>query len=688
MRTQPGRDLTVRASQTHVSNVKTYGAAGRQTPWILRSGADARLPLLAAQTTTHWTLAVIRLLDLAVVGSHRGAPCVGAQRSVGSRLVDAVSRSKPGIVSNAARFAKAFALVLLLGVCLTAQEPADDTADAPQAAPRDETEASTPVDTSGSDATGAKVPGNARQGDEGAARAARRAQNAQQSAQQSAQRGKQPAKAERQTPEGLHDEKPGDRKPGQNPERRQPRVDTPEGAPATQPARAKTDASALQKLLGQDSPDATPDSLAFAKLLRQVVAQELHVQDHERQMPLASADPATLSGYKAKRFARIQQDRKFKKKLGRKLPLFALGAPKPGRGQRLSAPDLALLERLKRAHESTRRLSKLNQWESANTDFLKSGDWARRDRAVQLRESLIEQEFVFTRLFDQSEDIAAGTGTKALRNEMIKALDEISPSSRDDSSDYVKLTLTNPDVRTQVLTEVLSVLGTMAPVAPPPPPESELSDKVTFARATLIAQAGLAETVTAFIEAEQKRAELQTKLDTNDKLDPADRHKMTLKRKEIEREMARLKQQWRTTEPDPEKALETIALQRTLIERRMLDIGYRAAAFVRRRDTIEAMEERAREGKANVWGVLEQQQELLQLLASARPDHSPLRGLDAPPSPEQMQAIKSLKAQVQKAVNKAMGKAKAGAGKGKKAPPKKKKKPAGKKKKGKGLFGG
>lgn len=651
---------------------------------------------------------MVGLLDLAVVGSHGGAPCGEAHRGARGGA-DAPGGSKPRIVSIRRALAKTLtgaALALLLAGPAGAQEvpePEPPASEPPAAEPQAETPSpsETPPETPADDASkraDASKRGARRQRTDGP----RAGQDARSKKAQAAT-GKRPpaddakrAAAERAgrtaRPTG-DDTAPGTGDTGDAPVTEAPEASA-DDTTADEPAAAappKTPA-APTRLIGQDNPDATQAAVKFATLLRQVVQQELHVQDFERATPVATADPETLHGFKAKRNARIEQDRTFKKKLGRRFSLYASAVPSPAPGVRLSAPDLALLERLKRAHDMSRRPSRLTQWQEANADFLKKGDWARRDRAVQLREAIIEQESDFTTMLNDARAIANGDGTKAMRNGVVRKLDEISPESRDDSSDYVQLTLTNPDVRTQVLTEVLTVLGTLAEEEAPPRPEEELVPEVDLSRASLIARSGLVDTVTAYIEAEREMDELSRELLTNDDLDPADRHTLTLQRDELEREMARLKITWRATEADAEAGLATIELQNELIRRRMLDIGYRAAAFVRRRDTVEALETRARAGRANVWAVIDEQQELLALLDEARPAVSPLEGLDAPPTAAEMAAIQSLRAKVQEAISEAMAEAAlpgagggggGGGGKGKKGA---KKKPKKKKGKAGGLF--
>jgi hypothetical protein len=367
----------------------------------------------------------------------------------------------------------------------------------------------------------------------------------------------------------------------------------------------------------------SPAAKAFAAKAREVLTLELQVQEFEART-LGREDPETLSGFRKARRLRVEED-KFFRSLKGQFSIKPLALPDPNLAPEASPEALAFFAALLRTYDATREVRLLEQMHELNQSFLKSQDWADRDRAVTIRDELMDRGVMFNTLAQRAWDIRHGTLGDDAIPELLAALHAEVPEPEAQASDLALLVLHNPELRTHVMTELLSLLS--KPLAPPEPlpPAEELTGKVIELQAQLFEAAGLTEAmaqeaklaaelenVNAALEQEPSRSALDKKV------------KITAKREEIQA-------QWFATEPDPALYEELATTQEILIRRRMLDLGTPGALFGPRYDATVAAREKAEPTAWARWSLLQEQRDLLQALDAAKPARTPLDDVVPPP---------------------------------------------------------
>lgn len=440
----------------------------------------------------------------------------------------------------------------------------------------------------------------------------------------------------------------------------------------------------------------TPGAAAFADVLREAMTLELQVLDYEQSTLGAEPDPDALQSYRRQRWERLQADLAgFRQKAGQ-MSLRGLETPRPDPGTGASREVLALLSALERAYESSRTPRTVEQFMELNREFLRTADWAVRDRAVQARDELVAREVGFTRLMQDAAALLAGTGDPELLTSAQEALARLAPEAAQGGDDLAVLVLRHKELREQVMAEVSAVITAPQPAAPPPATDEELRPRVAELQAALLDAGELRPVLEEQATAETQLAKLDEQLQQDMPLD----RKMFLvgKRTEIQERRNAAEARFLGTEPDPVLWDQLVEVQDELIRRRQLDLGPAAVLYGAR---VQALRDVLAEGLPDSsarWKFLEQQRELIELLDGLRPAENPLLGI-APPDLTGMALMQEAKQKLaaQKAAQSEAAAAGAGAKGGKKAglkkpamTPKPKKAPPKKappKKKGKGKKG-
>jgi hypothetical protein len=398
----------------------------------------------------------------------------------------------------------------------------------------------------------------------------------------------------------------------------------PEAAPATDPPAPPAPGEAPAARPGRASPAAQ----ACADALREALLLELQVQDVEFESLDPGDDPASLKGFRKQRWERIQKDRAGFRQQAGQVSLQGLVVPRPADAVDPPRELVALLLGLERAYEASRELRPIEQYMELNREFVKSGDWARRDRAVQERDALIAREVDFARLMQDAATLHAGTGDAELLARFQQALAELAPAEQALGDDVAVMVLRDDGLREQVMAEVGALLTTVKPPPPPPAPDAELRPQVVELQAALIEQAGLADVIKGLQGTESQLelidAELQADL-------PLDRRKEYVgRRTNIVATRDEQQRQWYSTEPDPATFDALVARQDELIARRMLDLGPSGVLYGARVQALRDVRDEGLPDSARRWQFLEQQQELLSLLDGLQPTENPLLGLELP----------------------------------------------------------
>ncbi|MCB9897321.1 MAG: hypothetical protein H6825_04900 [Planctomycetes bacterium] len=413
---------------------------------------------------------------------------------------------------------------------------------------------------------------------------------------------------------------------------------TPAGTPAPKASRpagwADSDAAQRESVKDRVIAVESPEAVAFAQALSAYLVDELDVQQSERTS-LGAEDLATLAGHRRTRRLRIDRDAaEFLDRAGR-FARRALAVPRPTPKATLTKEATIFLMALNNAYESSRDIRRISAIQQQNDEFRKTANWQARDRAVRLRDELIDQETIYTSLIDSSwtlyfDDVSPGT-IEELEAELLK----VAPDADLGGGDLSTLILTNEHLRTQVFSEVGGILTSpRIPVAPSKQEAKALFDEATQLQIELLTTTGVGKLL-------EEQAKLEAELDEIDarladkgvnKLDPVARRQETTHRLEVTRRLAQIDVEWHTTPIDRGLAGRLIELQDDLLRFSMFDLGLQGSLYghaydaVRDRYTPEEMAD----DSAKTWDYLEQQGVLLNILQSVNRPEDPLAGLDAP----------------------------------------------------------
>ncbi len=454
-----------------------------------------------------------------------------------------------------------------------------------------------------------------------------------------------------------------------------------ESRPRLEAARAAKAAASAEQVLGGQVPEgqaaaaakppagqdadaqlAAPISTAaraYAVKAREVLALELQVQEFEANS-LGLEDPETLHGYRKTRRLRIEQDRTSHAIAGQ-FSIKPLAMPDPAQAPGTAPAALKFYAALLRAYESTRDTKPLEKMQQFNQSFLKSEDWAARDRAVGIRDELTDRGAMFTTLTHRAWDLRRGTLDEGTIPDLIAMLHEQVPEPAAEASDLAVLVLSNPELRTRVMTEIVGLLAVPLQAAAPLPPAEELTGQVVALQSELLEKADLSKVA-------EQDTQLGEELDKVNAELIASPSKAALEKKvKIVSRRAELEQQWYTTDPDPETFDALADAQEQLIRRRILDLDTMGALFGARLDGIVGEREDVDDSAWSRWQLLQSQRELLLALEAAKPTATPLDNV-VPPPIYGIDLLEKAKAK-QAAKSKAIGKPKGlGTFKGKSAP--------------------
>ncbi|MGQ0553169.1 MAG: hypothetical protein ACT4PU_08100 [Planctomycetota bacterium] len=369
----------------------------------------------------------------------------------------------------------------------------------------------------------------------------------------------------------------------------------------------------------------------FANKLQQALALELEVQAVE-QSTLGLEERSALSGHRLQRFDRIQKDKDFRALAGQ-FSRVALELPRPADVAKAGLPrrSLDLLTDLAAAYRVSREVRPLDLYMEANRNFVKQADWAMRDRAVLLRDEIIEREIGYTRLVSQAYDLVNGqVGPQGLA-EMEALLAKIAPEVVAKGNDLAVQVLRDPTLRQQVLDELTAQFREAPPARAAPRPAGTLRVLIEMLQLKLLQRAELAPVITEHAQLEASLALLAVQM--KEAAGAMDQEQRAALVERIVTETTRrndLEVQWYSTAPDPELYAQLVEAQEELIVRLCLDLGPKGAYFGPRRDEIAHLIEQDDGYSPRRWQVLEAQQDLIIALNDARPTPGPLAGL-APP---------------------------------------------------------
>jgi hypothetical protein len=361
------------------------------------------------------------------------------------------------------------------------------------------------------------------------------------------------------------------------------------------------------------------------------------VQAFEQSL-LGGTPVGDLTRFQRKLRERIDADVGMMDGLAGKIPDKPLLFPSASAATRpLTAKEQLFLSALPRAYEDAHDLGKLTTFAQANTDFLRTQDWARRGTAVIHRTGLVEREKAWLDLSVKAAAMVAAPEPlpEEELDEMMVTLGRLSPRTMNAGESLATLVLRDEDMREQVLAELQERLD--QPVEPlfPEDTEDELVAHRDELQAALLDATGLVpvldEIITLGAEREQVDAQLQDK--GVHAPDPVQRQQLRKRLNEVDNRLARLRSQWISTPPAQEQAQALIEAQDALLRRRIFDMGPAGALFADRYEGLRRAHDPDDGRSDSVWLLIESQGLLLTELDEARPEPDPLDGLAPLPTP-------------------------------------------------------
>ncbi|RKY18901.1 MAG: hypothetical protein DRQ55_12150 [Planctomycetota bacterium] len=438
-----------------------------------------------------------------------------------------------------------------------------------------------------------------------------------------------------EAPDAADEPDPMDAAPAQDepvPVEAEPPEPEPEEADSTQAPPTPIDADPTQAEPAPAAPNPnrgipTQASKRFSAALRRMLATEEQAQSFE-QFTLGSQAPDTLKGDRLARWQRVSRDQEDWAQRHSEVtgaPLSVPTAQTVARG--LSPLESVVLSRLTRAVEASRDVRRVVSIEREIESFLQTANWGSRDRAVELRDALLERELLWSELARQAEELVSGVLPSEELSSILRTLDEISPETATEES-LVERLVTDPALQSKVLGELNALLA--APVDNKLPTESdaELLARLSELHQELMEASGLTETLALTEATQQELSSLRVQLEDRgvNALTPEKRAKAAARKAELLVQQNTLRSTWNNTEPDPKASKLLRTTQNRLIRRRMFDLGMEAALFGHRYDRLlESSHELTT--PAHVWAHLKAQGDLISALGEARPAPSALDSL-------------------------------------------------------------
>lgn len=372
---------------------------------------------------------------------------------------------------------------------------------------------------------------------------------------------------------------------------------------------------------------------AFGRTLREVLLQENEVQVFERAT-IGLEDPAKLSGFRLERRQRVDRDASFNQRV-REFSLLPLELPTAADIAAADLPreQLTFLSNLQTAYDSSRTDPQVNQLATLNQRFLQNGDWSLRDRAVRLREALIERETTFNRLAEKAHALVGGRIEPAELAEMETALYSVAPELQAKKPDLSALVLQDPALAAQVLAELQGVVAKPHPATLAPPPASELWPNVNFLERKLVFTAGVDGIIAELKSIDTELKRLDDKIAATIETTDVDSRMLLVGEKvELSTRRDELNKTWHTVAPDEGLYSQLVLAQDQLIRRLMLDVGTGGVLFAACHDAIvEQLDGGLPPTTDERWFLIKEQQDLLERLNAALPEPDPLEAIEMLP---------------------------------------------------------
>jgi hypothetical protein len=373
----------------------------------------------------------------------------------------------------------------------------------------------------------------------------------------------------------------------------------------------------------------TEAARAFEAKLHEALKLEAEVQAYEWST-LGMEDPERLHGFRLERRQRLDRDRAAAEQSGRGFAVLALVPPRPAElaSAELGRRELTLLTKLGRAYETSRSDPVINHFMAANRRFLESADWSHRDRAVGMRDRIVEREKAYTRLIEEAYELLSGTVDESQLEGMEDLLAEVAPETRDAAPDLSVLVLRDQELRQKVLAELQAMFLDRSGPPPAPPPAARLLPRVMARQRELVERAELNPVIQEHLQVETELGQLETDLEASVDGEDLEARKELLRRKvELTHRRNALGSRWFGTEPDPLLYAELVKDQDALIRRMMLDLSPRGTLYGGRYDAVRDMAANTTESPAQRWTLLQAQEDLIAALTAAKPEPDPLDGM-------------------------------------------------------------
>lgn len=381
----------------------------------------------------------------------------------------------------------------------------------------------------------------------------------------------------------------------------------------------------------------------FSELLHEAILLEVKAQNYERKT-LGAQDLERLGGILLKRRQRIDDDLTgFEERLSG-VSMDPLTMPVAPEDAELSTKELLALSSLGIAYEASRDLRPLQSFMASNQSFLSTIDWGDRDRAVRLRDNIVQREASLLNLAGQARDILRGGKRPVEVERMIVTLRHLTPEALSEKSNVNSLILRDDDMRQQVVAEAMEFLQTPSRSMVPEEDSSTLVDRLTSLQIALVDASHLSELREELTVIDVEIRDLDVRLADRgvNSLSPIEREEKSARWSELNNRQSILQHQWMRTPPAQPQLDELVRAQDDVIRRSMFELGYRGALFAHRYDLQREETEASLAMPYTTWELIEEQASLIREMDEARPDPGPLDGLPPRLDPSYVKAQKDL----------------------------------------------
>jgi hypothetical protein len=367
---------------------------------------------------------------------------------------------------------------------------------------------------------------------------------------------------------------------------------------------------------------------AFASLLQEAILLEVKAQNYERKT-LGAQDIERLGGILLKRRQRIDADiARFKARLSAVSmePLILPAVPKDAE---LSTKEQLALNSLATVYEHTRDSHGLKAYMEANQSFLSSVDWGDRDRAVRLRDTIIDREAKILKIAAQAREILRGGKEPAEVEQMITMLRRMAPEILSWRTDVSALVLKDDEIRHAVAKEAKVFLETPTVSSIPEEDSDTLVSRLPSLQINLVQASNLSDLREELTVIEVEIEDIDARLADRgvNSLSPTERDEKTSRWKGLTHRQTTLQRQWMRTPPAQPELDELFRAQDDVIRRSLYELGHRGALFAHRCDAQRSRTEISLQSSYSTWQLIEEQASLIHEMDEARPAPGPLDGL-------------------------------------------------------------